>query len=90
MCQKGKIQNGGLHGGVAHSDSVECLAVAERQQKSQMLGDFLREIAVLVIVFYPIDAGFNRKFDWSIFALVAVFAGVFLWLGMILEGSDDL
>jgi hypothetical protein len=54
-----------------------------------MLGDFLREIAVLVIVFYPIEAGFNLKFDWSVFVLIAVFAGILLWLGMILEGSED-
>jgi hypothetical protein len=69
---------------------VECSAVAERRQKSQLLGDFLREIAVLIIVFYPIEAGFNSKFDWSIFSLVAVLAFILLWLGMILEGSDDL
>jgi hypothetical protein len=55
-----------------------------------MLGDFLREIAVLMIVFYPLEAGFNNHFEWSIFALVVVFAAILLWLGMILEGTDDL
>lgn len=47
-------------------------------------------MAVLVIVFYPIDAGFNKVFDWSVFALVAVLALILLWLGMILEGKDEL
>jgi hypothetical protein len=64
--------------------------VAERRQKPQMLGDFLREIAVLAIVFYPIEAEFKEVFSWSIFALVALGAIIFLWLGMILEGTDDL
>jgi type IV secretory pathway VirB2 component (pilin) len=64
--------------------------VAERQEKSQMAGDFLREIAVLIIVFYPIDAWFSKAFDWSIFLLVAMFAFILLWWGMILEGSDEL
>ena len=55
-----------------------------------MLGDALREIAVLAVVFYPIEAGFKEVFDWPVFLLVFVGAGFFLWLGMILEGSGDL
>jgi hypothetical protein len=64
--------------------------VAEHKEKSQLLGDFLREIAVLIIVFYPLDAGFKNTFEWSIFVLVAVLAFTLLWFGMILEGRDDL
>lgn len=64
--------------------------MAERRQKSQLFGDFLREIAVLIIVFYPIEAEFSKQFDWSIFLLVAVLAFILLWLGMVLEGTEDL
>ena len=55
-----------------------------------MLGDALREMAVLIGVFYTIEAKFKDEFDWAIFSLVAVFALVLLWFGMILEGGDDL
>jgi hypothetical protein len=55
-----------------------------------MLGDFLREMAVLIIVFYPIEAGFSHQFDWSVFSLVVMLAAILQWLGMILEGKDDL
>jgi hypothetical protein len=64
--------------------------VAEHREKSQLFGDFLREIAVLVIVFWPIEAGFRGTFDWSIFSLIVVLALILLWLGMILEGRDEI
>jgi hypothetical protein len=64
--------------------------VAEREEKSQMIGDGLRETSVLVLVFYALDTAINGKFDWSNFGVVAVCAiGVF-YLGMILEGRDEL
>jgi hypothetical protein len=62
----------------------------DRKEKSQLLGDFLREIAVLVIVFLPIDAWLQGKLDWVTFALAAALAGTLLWFGMILEGRDEL
>ena len=55
-----------------------------------MAGDFLREIAVLMVVFYPLEATFTKQFDWSICVLVVVFSFILLWLGMILEGTDEL
>jgi hypothetical protein len=64
--------------------------VAEQKPKSQIAGDFLREMAVLIVVFYPLDAGFTHQFDWSVCSLVVVFAVILLWLGMVLEGTDDL
>jgi hypothetical protein len=64
--------------------------VAERKEKSQMIGDGLRDISVLVLVFYALDTAINGKFEWSSFGVVAVVAiGVF-YLGMILEGKDEL
>ena len=55
-----------------------------------MIGDGLREISVLVLVFYALDTAINGKFDWSNFGVLgAVAVGVF-YLGMILEGRDEL
>jgi len=64
--------------------------VPERKEKSQLLGDFLREIAVLVIVFLPLDAWLQRSLDWDSFGLAALLAGALLWFGMILEGNNEL
>jgi hypothetical protein len=64
--------------------------VAEHREKSQLLGDFLRDVAILVVVFYPLDAGLQGRFDWDIGILIFAMAGFLLWLGMILEGKDDL
>jgi len=64
--------------------------MAERQEKSQMLGDFLREMAVLIIVLYPLDAYLQGKFDWFTFGVVTVSAAALLYWGMILEGRDEI
>jgi hypothetical protein len=64
--------------------------VPERKERSQLLGDFLREVAVLLAVLYPLDAYLQNKFDWSNCILVFVFSGALLWWGMILEGRDGL
>jgi hypothetical protein len=64
--------------------------VAEHKDKSQLVGDGLRDISVLVLVFYALDTAINGNFNWSNFSVVAVVAiGVF-YLGMILEGRDEL
>jgi hypothetical protein len=55
-----------------------------------MLGDFLRDIAILVVVFYPLDAWMEQKFDWNICLLIFVMSAVLLWLGMVLEGRDEI
>jgi len=64
--------------------------VAEHREKSRMLGDFLRDVAILVVVFYPLDAGLQGKFDWDICILIFAMVGFLLWLGMVLEGKDEL
>jgi hypothetical protein len=38
--------------------------VAEHREKSQLIGDFLREAAVLWFALYPLEAFFNKSFDW--------------------------
>jgi len=62
--------------------------VAEHREKTQLLGDFLREIAVLMLVLYPLESGINRTFRWLTFILVALGTGMFLYVGILLEGKD--
>lgn len=55
-----------------------------------MIGDGLREMSGLVLVFYALDTAIGKSFDWASFGAVAVVAiGVF-YLGMVLEGRDEL
>ena len=64
--------------------------MAEHKDKSQLLGDGLRDVSVLVLVFYALDTAIKGEFVWSNFWVVAVVAiGVF-YLGMVLEGRDEL
>lgn len=62
----------------------------ERREKSQMIGDALREIAILVAVFLPLDAYFQHDLGGWTVAFALLLAGAFMWWGMILEGKDDL
>jgi hypothetical protein len=64
--------------------------VADRREKSQLAGDFLRECSSLIAVLYALEAALLGKFDWWIFLIVLIGAGACLWWGMILEGRDDL
>ena len=45
---------------------------------------------MLFAALYPLESGINKSFDWDIFVLVEFFAAVLLFLGMILEGRDEL
>jgi hypothetical protein len=63
--------------------------VAERRDKSQLVGDFLREIAVLMVVFYPLEAYFQNKFEWVSFFFVLALVSILFWRGMILEGGGE-
>lgn len=60
-----------------------------RKERSQLIGEGLREIAILVIVLYPLDAYMEGKLSYLVCAIALVFAGVLFWCGMILEGSDE-
>lgn len=64
--------------------------MAERRERSQLVGDGLRELSVLVIVFYTLDTVINRAFDWWSFAVVTAGALAVFYFGMILEGRDEL
>lgn len=61
-----------------------------RREKPQMLGDFLREAAVLILVFYPLEQYLRGNLDWGTLGWAGAIALLLLWYGMILEGRDEL
>jgi hypothetical protein len=63
--------------------------VAERREKSQMIGDLLREVAILWAALYPLEAFMNNKFDWFYCGWTYASAAALMYLGMILEGSEE-
>lgn len=70
--------------------------MAEHKERSQLVGDALREGAVLIAVLYPLEtivaAQFDssRTVDWSYMILSWIFAGILFWWGVIFEGRDEL
>jgi len=64
--------------------------VAERKEQSQLIGDAIRDGCVLVLVFYALDTAIQGNFDWTGFGIVAVISLGLFYLGMKLEGSDEL
>jgi hypothetical protein len=63
--------------------------VAEHKESSQLVGDCLREISVLMFVLYPLEAYLERRFEWWVFGAVIAFAALALIFGIILEGHDE-
>jgi hypothetical protein len=63
--------------------------VADHKERSQLVGDFLRESVVLMFILYPLEAYLQDKFNWWGFAFVTVLALVMLWRGIVLEGDED-
>jgi hypothetical protein len=54
-----------------------------------MFGDLLREIAVLWAALYPLEAYFNKNFDWFHFGFTYLLAGALMYLGVVLEGEEE-
>ena len=54
-----------------------------------MIGDLLREAAVLWFALYPLEAYFNKNFDWFHFGFTYCLAAAFAYFGMILEGDEE-
>jgi hypothetical protein len=74
---------------------VQFLPVAEHHSKSQLIGEALRDIAILNAVFYPLDELVNTQFqgakvEWSYVLLIEVGSLIVFWWGVILEGRDEL
>ncbi len=60
--------------------------LARRKSRIEMMGEFLREIAVLLLVFVPLDAAFNPgALRWWQIATILVLALGVGYLGMWLE-----
>ena len=60
--------------------------LARRKSRIEMMGEFLREIAVLLVVFVPLDAAFNPgTLPWWHIASIFVLALGVGYLGMWLE-----
>ncbi len=58
----------------------------ERRTVAEMLGEFLREIALLVSVFIPLDLAIESKpltLEWI--AAILIFGGGFLTVGVLIE-----
>lgn len=66
--------------------------MAERKEKSQLVGDFLREAAVLVAVAWPLEHAVTHEGQVDAEKLLlAIACGVWLLcIGIVLEGSDGL
>ncbi|MGC2108875.1 MAG: hypothetical protein WA655_05115 [Candidatus Korobacteraceae bacterium] len=70
--------------------------MADRRERSQLFGEFLREGAVLIAVLYPLETIISVQFDaqrqieWWHIVIAEVIAGILLWWGIILEGSEEL
>jgi hypothetical protein len=63
--------------------------VSERKEPAQLLGEALRDMAVLVAVFLPLDMYIQHELDLFHCAVASVIFGVFMWWGIILEGKDE-
>lgn len=64
--------------------------LAKRKSRGEMVGEFLREIAVLLTVFAPLEALFNPGAPpwWEVAAIFALALGVG-YLGMRLEETRE-
>jgi hypothetical protein len=66
--------------------------MADRKERSQLVGDFLREAAVLVMVTWPLEDAITHenRVNTSVLLFALLIGGFLLYLGIILEGRDEL
>jgi hypothetical protein len=66
--------------------------MAERKEKSQLIGEFLREAAVLVAVAWPLEHAITHEGQVDVQRLfLAIACGIWLLcIGIVLEGRDEL
>lgn len=64
--------------------------LARPTSRSEMVGEFLREVAVLLIVFAPLEALFNPgALPWWEIATIVAMASVVGYVGMRLEETQQ-
>jgi len=65
--------------------------LAEHRERTQLVGDALREGAVLIAVLWPLERYVTEPGHhvgvWEI-VLAETLAGILLWWGIIMEGRD--
>lgn len=65
--------------------------MAERRDRSQLVGDFLREAGVLIGVLWPLEDGIkNERVSGTVLVFALLAAALLLYWGTILEGRDEL
>jgi hypothetical protein len=65
--------------------------MADHREKSQLIGDFLREAAVLVGIAWPLESLVaHEKLDLNEFCFAMLLCGFLLAIGIVLEGKDEL
>jgi len=66
--------------------------MADRKERSQLVGDFLREAAVLIMVTLPLEDAITHenKLNIDVLGFAILMGGLLLYLGIILEGRDGL
>ncbi len=62
----------------------------ERKDVAQLIGEALREIAVLMLVFFPLEAYFQNQFTWWGFLLIVGLAVILFYRGVVLESEGRL
>ena len=64
--------------------------MADHRERSQLIGDFLREMAVLILVFYSLDNAMQGSLTFWGFVFILLGCGALLYWGIILEGKEEL
>jgi hypothetical protein len=65
--------------------------VSEHREPSRMIGDFLREAAVLIAVLWPLEDGIqNHRVSGTVLLFALLSASILVFWGIILEGRDEL
>ena len=63
--------------------------VIDKRKAQQLLGETMRDIGILVFVFAPLDAFFQRERPgWFPLALVVACGLLFIGLGIMLEAKE--
>jgi hypothetical protein len=65
--------------------------LAEHRDQSQLIGDCLREAAVLIAVLWPLEDYIqSHQVDGTVVLFALLSAGILGYWGIILEGRDEL
>ena len=65
--------------------------VAEYRERSQLVGEYLREAAVLIGVLWPLEDGIkNGKVSGTVLTFALLASAILLYWGVILEGREGL